>query len=278
MPFAEKFVEARGFNTRFLEAGNPDNPPLVLIHDGAFGTTAALCWEPLIRQLADRYHILAPELLGWGGTDKAVFLDRSPYAGRIPHIAAFLETQALRGANFVGASFGGSLLMRAVASPQNPWKIARAVSISGTGGPFRLPSGIELLAEYTPSPEAARMLTGLNVLDLEGFDEHIRLRHENSLRPGHWEALNAPRLKNPSAPAVARTDSYLDDLAGVRDIAVLLMEGRHDTLLEPGWAERMAALSPAFRSVVVEGAHEPNYDQPELVARLVDAFFRDGGR
>ncbi len=275
LPFCTRTIIANGFSTRYLEAGTDNNPTLILLHDGGFGSTAQNCWEGVIRQLSDRYHILAPELLGWGGTDKAVFFDRSPYAGRIPHIAAFLQAKGVRQALFAGASFGGSLLMQALAMADTPWGVRRAISISGSGGPYRLPSGIEALADYTPSLEAARKLTQLIVGDAPGLEAHIQDRHENSLIPGHWEALMAPRLRNPSAsqrpPA---QDAYLDALRQIR-VPVLLVAGRRDPLLEAGWAGKLAALNPDFFShLELNGGHEPNISQPAEVAEVFHEFFK----
>lgn len=274
IPFSTHTIDANGFSTRYLEAGAKDKPTLVLLHDGGFGTTAQNCWEGVIHHLSDKYHILAPELLGWGGTDKVVYFDRSPYAGRIPHITAFLRAKNVEQALFAGASFGGSLLMHALASPDNPWKVRRAITISGSGGPYRLPSGIEALADYTPSQESARKLTQLIVGDTEGLDAHILDRHENSLLPGHWEALMAPRLKNPSATQRPPTaDAYLDALRRI-NIPVLLVAGRQDPLLETGWAGKMAALNPEFlHHLELEGGHEPNISHPSDVAEMFHNFF-----
>jgi pimeloyl-ACP methyl ester carboxylesterase len=269
--FETKNIVAGGFNTRYLEAGKSGKPILVLIHDGAFGTTAELCWSDVVDRLAADYHIFAPELLGWGGTDKAVFFDRSPYAARIPHVAAFIEAVGVTSADFLGASFGGSLIMRATVAPGNPWRIRRAISISGSGGPYRLQSGIEALAEYTPSLEASRKLTAMIAGSAEGLEDHIRQRHENSLIPGHWESLMAPRLRNPSVNRAPPADNYLEQLAAT-SIPALLIEGLRDPLLETGWSKKMAGLSPRISSIAIEAGHEPNIECPAEVCRLVTAF------
>lgn len=273
--FEAKSVVAGGFNTRYLEAGDNAKPALVLIHDGAFGTTAELCWREVIAELSPHYHIFAPELLGWGGTDKAVFFDRSPYAARIPHIAAFAREVGLGTADYVGSSFGGSLILRAVAAG-NPWGIRRGISISGSGGPYRMPSGVEALSNYTPSLEAAEKLTALIVGSTAGLADHIRERHENSLIPGHWEALTAPRLKNPAVARAATADDYLDRLKQT-PLPLLLVAGARDPLLEPGWADKLAALSPNLTAVTMDAGHEPNIECPGETCRLIRDFLAHGG-
>lgn len=269
--FETKTIVAGGFTTRYIEAGDAGKPTLVLIHDGAFGTTAVLCWSGIIERLKSDYHIFAPELLGWGGTDKVVFFDRSPYAARLPHVAAFVDAVGIKSADFLGASFGGSLIMRATVAAGNPWRIRRAISITGSGGPYRLQSGIDALAEYTPSLEAAGKLTALIARSTVGLEDHIRQRHENSLIPGHWECLMAPRLRNPSVERSLPTDPYLDQLAKT-SVPTLLVEGQHDPLLEPGWAKKLADLSPLISSMVIDAGHEPNIDSPDEVRRLAVAF------
>ncbi len=266
--FETKSVVAGGFKTRYLEAGDRSLPTLVLIHDGAFGTTAELCWNDVIADLSADYHIYAPELLGWGGTDKVVYFDRSPYAARIPHIAGFARDLGIEGADYLGSSFGGSLILRATVEPGNPWNIRRAISISGSGGPYRLASGIEALANYTPSLEAAATLTAMIAGSAEGMEDHIRQRHENSLTPGHWETLMAPRLKNPSVVRAMPADDYLAQLAQT-SIPSLLVAGARDPLLESGWAGKLAELSPKLSAVTIEAGHEPNIECPDRVCRIV---------
>jgi pimeloyl-ACP methyl ester carboxylesterase len=275
--FETNNVVAGGFNTRYLKAGKAGKPTLVLVHDGAFGTTAELCWNAVIDRLAADYHIFAPELLGWGGTDKVVFFDRSPYAARIPHIAAFVEAVGITSADFLGASFGGSLIMRATVAPGNPWRIRRAISITGSGGPYRLQSGIEALADYTPSLEAAAKLTSLIAGSTEGLEDHIRQRHENSLIAGHWEALMAPRLRNPSVERAPPADPYLEQLAAT-SIPTLLVEGLQDPLLEPGWSKKVADLSPRISAATIDAGHEPNIESPAEICRLAHAFLSGEGR
>jgi pimeloyl-ACP methyl ester carboxylesterase len=275
--FETKHVVAGGFNTRYLEAGDRTKPTLILIHDGAFGTTAELCWNGILGGLSRDYRLLAPELLGWGGTDKVVYFDRSPYAARIPHIAAFVRQVGVESADYLGASFGGSLIMRATVAPGNPWRIRRAISLSGSGGPYRLQSGIDALSDYTPSPEAAAKLTELIAGSTAGLDGHIWQRHENSLIPGHWEALMAPRLKNPSVERSAPVDDYLQRLTQT-EVPALLVEGLRDPLLEKGWAAKLAELSPLISSATIDAGHEANIECPAEVVELVRSYLVSSGK
>lgn len=266
-----KFIKVGGFNTRYIEAGTPGNSQLVLLHDGGFGATAKLSWGDVIDLLGGEFHIFAPELLGWGGTDKAVFLDRSPYQGRIPHITDFVAAIGIENATFVGASFGGSMILRAAVESGNPWKIRKAVSISGTGGPFRSESGMEALSELSPDIESARRFVELVVGHTEGMENQIEGRLEGCLIPGHWESMMAPRIKNPALSRSGLKDPYLEQIRSL-SIPTLLVSGKADPLVEGDWAKRLAALSDKITTLELEAGHEPNIDKPELVADLIRQY------
>lgn len=268
-----KTIKVESFQTAYLEGGDPAARTVVLLHDGGFGTTGELCWGPVMEILAQKYHVVAPDLLGWGRTDKAVFLDRSPYAGRIEHLSAFVRVLGIENAAIVGASFGGSLAVRAACLPSNPLGASAVISFSGSGGPYRL--RLDDLAEYTPSLAEATRLTEMLVTNTEGLEQHIQTRFENSLIPGHWESLMAPRLKNPSAERELPADPYEDQLRALT-VPMLLVEGEHDSLLETGWASKLSSLNPIISQLVTEYAHEPNIDNPVFTAQVIDGYLSAG--
>jgi pimeloyl-ACP methyl ester carboxylesterase len=246
----------------------------MLIHDGGFGTDAELCWGPVVGPLANDFHVFAPDLLGWGGSDKVAFFDRSPYEFRIDRVSAVCRTLALdEPMHFVGASFGGELLVRAVVEESRPWPVRTAVSITGTGGRlFRVPDAFQRLVEYEPSPEAAAALTEMLVASSEGLEEHNRRRYENSLIAGHWEALMAPRTHNPAVPKPVPPEEFPEALRRC-PVPILFIEGARDLLLEKGWAAELARYAPKGESMVLDAAHEPNIDRAELVVSALSEFF-----
>lgn len=264
-------LEAGGFSTRVYEAGTSDSEPLVLVHDGAFGTDAMLCWGDLIPILADRFHVIAPDMLGWGATDKAIFFDRSSFEFRMSHILRVVDQLVGPDSrpHFVGASFGGSLLLHSLANSTLSDVASSVVSISGTGGPYRIDEFFTKLGNFEPTEEDARRITELVVGHTENLAEHVRRRYENSLVEGHWEAMNAPKLARQTGPRSDAT-KYPEVLAAV-DTPILLIEGAQDVLLESGWAAKMSSVIGS-EHVSVDGGHEPNIDKPVVIAELVRDF------
>ena len=58
-----KTVEIDGLDIFYREAGNPDNPTILLLH--GFPTSSHM-FRDLIPQLADRFHLVAPDYPGYG--------------------------------------------------------------------------------------------------------------------------------------------------------------------------------------------------------------------
>ena len=58
-------VTARGARIRFVEAGQ--GPPLVLVHDFL---SSHLAWEDVLPRLAQRFHVIVPDLPGFGDSEK----------------------------------------------------------------------------------------------------------------------------------------------------------------------------------------------------------------
>jgi pimeloyl-ACP methyl ester carboxylesterase len=271
----ERYINVGGFRTRFLEAGEKNNVPVILLHDGGFGASSDVSWGGIIDDLANDYHVIAPDLLGFGGTDKAVFLDRSPYSFRVAHIAALCEVLDIQSAHLIGNSFGGSLVLRVLESAGMAWRVRSVVSISGTGGPWRRPEGVEALAAFDGTLEGMRKLVELLIdEDFPGFDEQVEHRYENSLLPGHYEVMSAPRLRN---PALEDKRAKIQDPypATLRDCQtpILLVEGERDTLLEEGWTDKLAEVSTDIEVVRLDTKHSPNIDHPELLLDTLRTWF-----
>lgn len=272
----EREVRAGSFLTRYLRAGPERGAQTVLlIHDGAFGADAGVSWSSVIPTLSARYRVLAPDLLGYGGTDKAVFLDRSPYEFRIEHLAAFCAELGVDAVHAVGSSFGGSVVLRALAGPGPRLPLLTAVSIAGTGGPGRRAERYAGLAEYDGSEADMCRVVRLMVDDYPGLRKQVRARHRNTMRPGHVEACMAPHLAGPTTQP-RQPDHWPADLARNR-VPVLLVAGTRDDLLEPGWPELFDGV-PHVSVRRMDCRHLPNLDRPqELAGVLIDFFQRNTG-
>ena len=61
-------VDANGVGTNYLEAG--EGSPVVLVHGSGPGVTAFANWRLTIPTLATEHRVLAPDMAGFGFSDK----------------------------------------------------------------------------------------------------------------------------------------------------------------------------------------------------------------
>ncbi|WP_406385147.1 alpha/beta fold hydrolase [Streptomyces sp. NBC_01618] len=244
---------------------------IVLLHDGAFGSSAKLAWEGVMPALAERFRVIALDLVGYGGSSKVTFFDRPPQAAHGDVVSAFFATLSVPAArvHLVGSSFGGSTAVTAARTRYGqPW--TSAVSIGGSLGHGRNGSAFDELQRYDQSVDDARRITGLLVEDASRWDDHVAERHANGLLPGHWEALSAARVRAPQRDAAGPPP--LADRLAKTEAPVLFVEGQDDQLLVPGWTAELAEMAPHGRAVTIPGAHCPNIDRPEGVVDVIMEF------
>lgn len=258
-----------GLTTSYLEAGAGE--PVVLLHGGEFGVHAELGWEHTIDALARRYHVIAPDMLGFGRSAKV--MDFTDGRGmRIRHIARLLAVIGIESAHFVGNSMGAiNLLVDATSeSPQLP--IRSLVAICG-GGEIQQNEHMRALYDYDATLPAMRLIVRA-LFHSERFpadEEYIARRYESSIQPGAWECLAAARFRRPGAdspPSPSSRRAY-ERIS----VPVLVIEGACDKLLPAGWSAEIADQILDARNVVVALAgHCPQIEQPDTVNPLLLAF------
>jgi pimeloyl-ACP methyl ester carboxylesterase len=269
-------VSAGGLRTTYLEAGRHDAEPLLLLHDGAYGSDALSCWEPVIARLAEHHRVLAPDLLGHGGTAKVVAFDRDPQTQRIDHVRAFCSVLCLDSPVIVGNSFGGGMVLRGAASRGLPMRAG--ASICGPGGIHHIPERFAVLKAYEPTLEWSGKVCSMFVR--EPSEAMIRGRLERSRDPGHYKTLAAAALRAPGDDA-SRPDwrpAYREALMNVA-VPLLLIGGGDDDLLDPDWMDDLASLIPRCETLEVAGArHQPQLDDPDAVCEAILRLAASAGR
>jgi len=267
--YQHRTLDVDGLATHYLEAGEGD--PVVLLHGGEFGVSAEIAWEKIIPALAERYRVLAPDMLGFGGSAKVVdFTDGRGMRNR--HIARFCELLGVSSAHFVGNSMGAINLLVDQTSAAPVLPVRSMVAICG-GGDICKNAHTAALYDYDATFEAMRtIVTALFFDPAYAADEaYVQRRYESSIAPGAWESLAAARFRRPGleAPATPSSARAYERIT----VPVLVVEGAGDKLLPPGWAAQIAAQITGGRSAVIENAgHCPQIEQPDAVAELVLDF------
>lgn len=273
MEFQSHTTQVDGVLTHHLEAGAPSAENFVLIHDGGFGADGWTTWSPIMPRLAASYHVFAPDLLGFGKTQKIYDFGQGARSQKIQHIANWMRAVGIRDAHVMGNSAGGSIVL--FAAMREEWPIRKAISIGGSGGPYMRADTYGPLKDYVPDKEAMRRIVELMLSRRDAaMEELVEERYRKSLIRGHWENLSAPRLRPPGPGAREESDnkSFFASLAKTK-VPVLLIAGSDDVLLERGWERQLASRIAQASTLLVEGArHQPHFDAPDTVCDAIESF------
>jgi pimeloyl-ACP methyl ester carboxylesterase len=271
--FESRTTRIDGAVTHHLEGGPASAEKFVLIHDGGFGADGWATWAPVMPRLAERYHVFAPDMLGFGKTQKLYDFGQGARSQKIDHLAKWMKATGIDAAHVMGNSAGGSLVV--FAAMRGEWPIRKAISIGGTGGPYMRADTYGPLRDYVPDRQAMRLIVELMMSRRDAvMEQSLEERYQKSLIRGHWENLSAPRLRPPGPGPREEGDNkgFFDRLAKTR-VPVLLIAGSDDVLLERGWEKQLAAHIPNSQTLVVEGArHQPHFDAPEAVCNAIESF------
>ncbi|WP_213576675.1 alpha/beta hydrolase [Rhodococcus sp. USK13] len=260
-----------GIRTHYLECG--EGPPVVLLHDGSYGSSAELSWYPTIDALSRSHRVIAPDWLGFGGTDKLHDFNGGR-SRRLAHMTRFLETLDVGIATFCGVSMGATLLLTVAAGDEFDWHIGAIVSVSGGGFiPFNEARAATL--DYDCTLEGMRKIVSYFVHDQTLLDDHrlVQARYEAAIRPGAWEAVAAARFKSPLA--TGRNEfGHRDTLAYERiNAPTLLVAGADDRLREPGYADELVDRIPRAELLTfAECGHLPQIEHPDRFNHAVNEF------
>ena len=249
---------------------------MVLLHGGEFGVNAQIGWEHTIEALAQRYRVLAPDMLGFGESAKVVdFTDGRGM--RIRHLARFCEVMGIDSAHFVGNSMGAINILVDATSEVPVLPVRSIVAICG-GGEILRNEHVNALYDYDATLEGMRRIVTALFHDTSypADESYVRRRYDSSIAPGAWESLAAARFRRPGLepPATPSSSRAYERIT----VPALVVEGGADKLLPTGWAAEIAGQIKHGCSAVIDGAgHCPQIEQPDVVNALLSDFFEGIG-
>jgi pimeloyl-ACP methyl ester carboxylesterase len=229
-------IDAGGIRTNVIEAGA--GPAVVLVHGSGPGVTGYANWRPTMPALAERFRVIAPDLVGFGYTERPEGLrcDVDVWADQV---AGVLDALGLERASVVGNSFGGAIALRLAA--RRPERVHKLVLMGAVGVPFPITEGLDAVWGYRPSVENMRRIMDLFAHD-PGLvsDELAELRYRASTQPGFQEAYEAlfPAPRQRWVDAMVTPDDEIRALPH----ETLVVHGREDRIIPPATSLRLARL------------------------------------
>src|SRR5271166_5237245 len=129
-PYPPHYVELPDLRIHYIEAGLPGAAPVVLMHGEP-------SWSFLYRKMipviaAAGYRVVAPDLVGFGRSDKPVERSAYTYQRHVDWMWSTLDSLGLDHMTLVGQDWGGLIGLRLVA--EHPERFLRVVA-ANTGLP-----------------------------------------------------------------------------------------------------------------------------------------------
>ena len=278
-PPSLQFRTIHGYRRAFRIAGS--GPAILMIHGVGDNSTT---WETVHAQLAQRFTVIAPDLLGHGESDKP----RADYS-----LAAFangmrdlLAVLGIDRVTIVGHSLGGGIAMQF--AYQYPHLVERIVLVS-SGGVMKdvspalrlaaLPMGSEALAMLRlPGALPALQLVGRVVEKTLGstkfgrdLPDGLRLFEGLVKKPGALSAFS--RTLRSVVDGRGQFVTMLDRSYLMQAIPLQLIWGEDDLVIPVGHAQVAHEAIPGSRVEIFENSgHMPFRDHPDRFVEVVERF------
>ncbi|MCV7154825.1 alpha/beta fold hydrolase [Mycolicibacterium pyrenivorans] len=264
---APKIVDAGGIRTSYLEAGSGET--VLMLHGSGPGVSGTANWQLNIGPLSRRLHVLAPDIVGFGATERP---DDIVYSLRTwtDHVWAFLDAQGIARTAIVGNSLGGRIALQM--ATDDPERISRMVLMGSPGVGMTPTEGLAALRAYEPSHEAMRhLLKNFFAVDPNLITEElVTIRYEASIADGAYEAYRAmffdPKHKGSELSITAEEVRAIDT-------PTLLIHGREDKVVPLAVSVTMLDLLPnADLHVFSRCGHWTQIDRADEFSALVATY------
>ncbi len=275
-------ITLHGRRVCYLAAGG-EGPALVFLH-GLGGSSAT--WRQVMGLVGGAARVIAPDLLGHGGSDAPGSGDYSP-AGHATWLRDLLRAVGVDSATVVGHSFGGGVALQY--AHQYPERVERLVLVASGGlGPevalalraACLPGSaavVRMLAAAAPTPMGAlarRLALGLGVADraeIDALSDGLASLADAAARAAF---LHTVRFALGWSGQRLDARDHLHNLDAER---VLLVAGRHDGCIPVEHSEHAHRRLPGSRLAVLDAGHFPHRERPEIFTRELLAFLAATG-
>ena len=227
MIIASKFININGIHTHYHEEGTGDEK-IILIHGSGPGVSAFANWRLVIPRLSESYQVFAPDIIGFGETDKLA--DHNYHIGLwVEHLIGFIESVSNEPVYLVGNSFGGALSLHI--AYRRPDLVKKLILMGSVGTKHPISKGLDQVWGYEPSLDSMRNLIKLFSYDQAAAnnEELVRLRYEASIRPDVKEAFGAMF----QAPRQSKLDEMALEDEQIKQIEVktLIFHGLNDQVI-----------------------------------------------
>lgn len=258
----EKFATVFGAKIRYLEAGDATKPTVVLLH-GLGGSGDG--WAGNIPALAANYHVIAPDQIGFGKSDKPYMKYR--VGTYVDFLDKMLSDLKIEKATLLGNSMGGWIA--ALYSTKYPSRVDKLILVDAAG---LTPKTLDYSKVYQLNSATREEVKNNLKLALynQTFAENAALIDQfftQRVTSGDGYTINA------LIESIKRNEDFMDNRLGEIKQKTLIIWGKQDglTLLEEGERYNKGIVGSEFYPIDKCG-HVPQMEQPLEFTKKVLEF------
>jgi len=271
--FTPHWFDLDGLRMQYVDEGAGD--PVLLLHGEP---TWSFLWRKIIPPLAARARVLAPDLLGFGRSDKPTDAGWYSYDRHVESIERLVLELGLERLTMVVHDWGGPIGLRVAVEHAD--LVDRLVILDTGIAAGRPPSELWLRFRAVVREVGGELDIGrlVEAGTAQGLSDDVRAAYDAPFPTPESKtgALAFPELvpTEPGHPNAAPMNRVRDALANWRKPA-LVVWGNDDTVLRPRIAEHFVELIPGACSpaTLIDGAsHFLQEDRPDEVTAAILGF------
>ena len=262
-------------NVRYAELGNPANPPVLLLHGVPENLQA---WYDVAPLLAEKYHVLALDWPGFGGSDPLASPDDYTSRRFAEIIVDFMDSLSIGQANLVATDI--ALLPALLVGLEHPERVAKLAVMDGIPFPRPQYSSWELKAFARKGSILGKALVRWfpSVTAQISYFKGFYRGHSIPAEVRQEFLADGSRKSNQEAflsyfQNFHIGQEYFESRAHELRTPVLVVWGKYDRFISRKLGHEIAQSLPNARLEVIDkSGHYVHMDTPRELVRIVTQF------
>lgn len=258
----ERYITIEGNKIRYLEDGS--GPDVVMIH--GLGSQADR-WSSVMPHLSKDHHVIVPDLIGFGYSDKPP-VDYTPKYF-VKFIFDFLEGLGIKKTVMIGSSLGGQIVAESAAALDDSGVIQKIVLVSPTGTMRTTNPTLDayIMAGLYPQHDLIKTAYQMMAGKRKHVEESTIARFRDGMsRPNAKMAFLSSVISFKHWPAITQRLHLIS-------IPALVIWGREDTMIPINFSDDYVSNLKNCKFVVMEECgHRPHVEEPGKLVEIITRF------